>query len=503
MAMSGTETILKSWIVRQRNTVWVRYAGAAMAVWVALSLWTFSPVLHRHLFSLLLAAVLFTARFIGFGPAVFCSLVSTACLDFFAMSPFFSFSVRSTADLERLAVFLSISVFAVSMARQRKLAESRADRTTREMAAIVEYSCDAIYSCRSDGIITNWNRAAENLYGYTAEEAVGSLVTRLAPPERREEVERNHALLNQGGHVDPYRTERLRKDGTRCPVLLSVSPLRNVRGELIGRSVIARDISSEKQSEEAVRRSEKLATAGRLAASIAHEINNPLEAVLNLLYLARHDSSQSGKYLTMAEREVVRVAQIAQQTLGFVRDASTPTLVDPAAIMDEILQLYSRKLDRRQIRVTRRYRNQLHIEGYSGELRQLLANLVVNAIDAMEDEGRLQVRVTTCREFAQGRDGVRITIADDGGGIERSDLRHIFEPFYTTKKETGTGLGLWVSRGIVEKHRGWIRVRSRTRGENTGTVFVIFLPLSFEAGQTAPPVLSSLSHNDLQTAKVQ
>lgn len=501
--MSGTETILKSWIVRQRNTVWVRYAGAALAAWVALSLWTFSPVLHRHLFSLLLAAVLFTARFIGFGPAVFCSLISTACLDFFTVSPFFGFSIRSSADLERLAVFLSISVFAVSMARQRKLAESRADRTTREMAAIVEYSCDAIYSCRSDGIITNWNRAAENLYGYTAEEAVGSQVARLAPPERRDEVERNHALLNQGGHVSPYRTERLRKDGTRCPVLLSVSPLRNVRGELIGRSVIARDISPEKQSEEAIRRSEKLATAGRLAASIAHEINNPLEAVLNLLYLARHDSHESGKYLTMAEHEVVRVAQIAQQTLGFVRDTSTPTLVDPAAIMDEILQLYSRKLDRRQIRVTRRYRNQLHIEGYSGELRQLLANLVVNAIDAMEDEGCLQVRVTTCRECADGRDGVRITIADDGGGIKRNDLQHIFEPFYTTKKETGTGLGLWVSRGIVEKHRGWIRVRSRTRGENTGTVFVIFLPLSLEGGQTAPPVLSSLSHNDLQTAKVQ
>ena len=501
--MSGTETILKSWIVRQRNTVWVRYAGAALAVWVALSLWTFSPVLHRHLFSLLLAAVLFTARFIGFGPAVFCSLISTACLDFFAVAPFFTFSIRSTADLERLAVFLTISVFAVSMARQRKLAESRADRTTREMAAIVESSCDAIYSCRSDGIITNWNRAAENLYGYTAEEAVGSLVTRLAPPERREEVERNHALLNQGGHVSPYRTERLRKDGTRCPVLLSVSPLRNVQGELIGRSVIARDISPEKQSEEAIRRSEKLATAGRLAASVAHEINNPLEAVLNLLYLARHDSKQSGKYLTMAEHEVVRVAQIAQQTLGFVRDASTPTLVDPAAIMDEILQLYSRKLDRRQIRVTRRYRNQPHIEGYSGELRQLLANLVVNAIDAMENEGCLQVRVTTYRECAGGRDGVRITIADDGSGIKRNDLQHIFEPFYTTKKETGTGLGLWVSRGIVEKHRGWIRIRSRTLGQKTGTVFVIFLPLNLEAGQAAPPVLSSLSHNDLQTAKVQ
>src|ERR1700680_3438716 len=146
--MDRTKINMKSWMKRNKNAPLLRYMGAALAVWVALSLWTFSPVLHRHLFSLLLAAVLFTARFIGFGPAVFCSLILNACLDFFTVSPFFGFPIRSTADLERLAVFLSISVFAVSMARQRKLAESRADRTTREMAAIVEYSCDAIYSCR-------------------------------------------------------------------------------------------------------------------------------------------------------------------------------------------------------------------------------------------------------------------------------------------------------------------------------------------------------------------
>src|ERR1700687_4409033 len=193
--MSGIGANLKSWIARNRYSALVQYGGAALAVWVALSLWTFSAVLHRQLFALLLAAVLFTARFMGFGPAVFCSLVSTACLDFFAVPPYFSFSIHSGADLEWLTSFLAISVFAGSMARQKTLAESRADRTTREMAAIVEYSCDAIYSSRPDGIITNWNRAAENLYGYTAEEAIGSPVSRLAPPERRDEVERNLALL--------------------------------------------------------------------------------------------------------------------------------------------------------------------------------------------------------------------------------------------------------------------------------------------------------------------
>jgi PAS domain S-box-containing protein len=483
--MSGIGANLKSWIARNRHSALVQYGGAALAVWVALSLWTLPGVLHRHLFALLLAAVLFTARFLGFGPAVFCSLVSTACLDFFGVPPYFSFGIRSSADLERLTAFLAISMFASSMARQKTLAESRADRTTREMAAIVEYSGDAIFSTRPDGTITSWNRAAEHLYGYTAEEAVGSSVARLAPPERRDEVEHNQQILNAGGHVASYRTERMRKDGTCWPVLLSVSSLRNVRGEIVGASAIARDISAEKQSQEAVRRSEKLATAGRLAASIAHEINNPLEAVVNLLYLARHDSSHAGEYLTLAEQEVGRVAQLAQQTLGFVRDANAPGSMDPAAIMDEILQLYSRKLEGRQIRVTRRYRSSCPISGYSGELRQLLANLLVNAVDAMADGGSLQVRVATGRDWSSGREGVRITVADNGSGIPRNNLRQIFEPFYTTKKDTGTGLGLWVSRGIVQKHGGSIRVRSRANGRATGTVFSIFLPQRYEISRVA------------------
>src|SRR5580658_7962729 len=487
--MSGIGANLKSWIARNRYSALAQYLGAALAVWVALSLWTFSPMLHRHLFLLLLAAVLFTARFLGFGPAVFCVLVSAACLDFFVLPPHFSFRISTAAELERLLAFLAISLFASSMARQKTLAESRADRTTREMAAIVEYSCDAIYSSRPDGTITSWNRAAELLFGYTAEEAVGMPVARLAPPNRLDEVEHNWELLNRGGTVAPYRTERMRKDGTCRPVLLSVSPLRNARGEIVGASAIARDISAEKQSEEAIRRSEKLATAGRLAASIAHEINNPLEAVINLLYLARHDSSNAAEYLTMAEQEVGRVAQLAQQTLGFVRDASAPGSMDPAAIMDEILQLYSRKLDARHIRVIRRYRSRRQVSGYSGELRQLLANLLVNAVDAMADGGSLQVRVAAGRDWSTGRDGVHITVADNGSGIPGDKLRQIFEPFYTTKKDTGTGLGLWVSRGIVEKHGGSIRVRSRAHGRGTarttGTVFLIFLPQGRQISRAA------------------
>lgn len=482
--MSAIGLNLKSWIARNRSSALARYGAATLAVWVTLSLWTFSPLLYRHLFVLLLAAVLFSARFLGFGPAVFCSLLSTACLDFFALPPHFSFGIGTAADLERLVAFLAISLFASSLARQKTLAESRAHRTVTEMAAIVEYSCDAIYSTDTRGNVTSWNRAAEGLYGYTAEEAVGLHVTQLVPPERRDELERNREIINDRKPIASHRTERLRKDGTRCPVLLSVSPLLNARGQLVGASAIARDLSAEKTSEEAIRRNEKLATAGRLAATMAHEINNPLEAVINLLYLARHDSRNALEYLTQAEQEVGRVARLAQQTLGFVRDTSVPASMDPAVIMDEILLLYSRKLESRHIRVTRRYRGYYPVDGYSGELRQLLANLLVNAVDAMQDGGTLQVGVTAARNWSDGREGVRITVADNGSGIPSQDLTQIFEPFYTTKKDTGTGLGLWVSRGIVEKHGGSIRVRSRSEqhsiGHNssraTGTVFWIFLP---------------------------
>jgi len=492
MAKLGTSQ--RNWIARHRSSALVQYGGAVLAVWVALSLWTFSPLLHRHPFYLFLAAVLFTARFLGFGPAIFSSFLAAACLDFFVFTPTFSFVITHGADRERLIVFLVISVFAGSMARQRTLAESRADRSTREMAAIVEYSSDAIFSTSPEGTITSWNRAAEHLFGYSTEEAVGMPVARLAPLERAGEVERNLQILNAGGHVDAYQTERMRKDGTRWPVLLSVSPLRNARGQIVGASAIARDISAEKQSEEAVRRSEKLATAGRLAASIAHEINNPLEAVNNLLYLARNDSKNAAQYLTMAEEEVGRVARLAQQTLGFVRDTDSPGSVETAAIMDEILQLYSRKLEGKQIRVARRYRTVDPIFGYAGELRQLFANLVVNAADAMGDqESRKQralsqcslaVRVEPGHDWTDGREGIRVTVADNGSGIPAESLGRIFEPFYTTKKDTGTGLGLWVSSGIVRKHGGSIRVRSRVGGRASGTVFSIFLPYQGEGSQT-------------------
>jgi len=215
-------------------------------------------------------------------------------------------------------------MFASSMARQKTLAESRADRTTSEMAAIVEYSCDAIYGTDTQGTITSWNRAAEGLYGYTAEEAVGLHVTRLVPPERGDELERKPRNAQRGELVTSYRSEAHAQERHSLPgAPLRLAPAKRPLPDRRGIGHRARSFGRE-DFRRGIRRSEKLATAGRLAASMAHEINNPLEAVINLLYLARHDSRNALEYLTQAEQEVGRVARLAQQTLGFVRDTSVP-----------------------------------------------------------------------------------------------------------------------------------------------------------------------------------
>jgi signal transduction histidine kinase len=260
--------------------------------------------------------------------------------------------------------------------------------------------------------------------------------------------------------------------------LLSVSPIRNEKGQLVGASAISRDISQQKRTEEALRRNERLATAGRLTAAIAHEIRNPLEALINLVYLARRDAAGRDEYLRLAEQEIGRLDSIAQQALGFVRETTAPEQLDPARLIDEVLQLYMRKLQQNNITIDKRTQENVEILGFPGELRQLFSNLILNAMESMKDGGRLRVRVARTHEWSgEQRPGVRVTVADTGSGIAPLALPHIFEPFFTTKKENGTGLGLWLAYGIVQKHSGWIRVASRTSA-GSGTVFVVFLPES-------------------------
>jgi len=461
----------------------LRYAAALVVTGIALCIWFMWPVMRQDPFVIFITAVIVSARFLGFGPALLCTTASGLAIDYFALEPRFSFSL-SANDYGRLLVFVAVSILTAGLARQRSRAETRAAQSQRRMAAMVESSADAIITGDLNGIITSWNGGAERLYGYSAAEAIGMSVDLLGPPERPDEVPGITRKVMSGEPIQHHTTERICKDGARIAVDISLSPIRDQRGEVIGASSIAHDITAQRRSEEALRRNEKLATAGRLAAAVAHEINNPLEAVTNLIYLARHRPQNQDQYLKMAEREVLRTAAIAQQMLGFVRESSSPSPLNVASTLDDVLQLYLRPLNEKHIRVAKSYDPAAEIRGFAGELRQLFSNLIINALDALNDGGRLTLHVARCREWSNDNDrgtearrtGVRVTIADSGSGIQQSDLTRIFEPFYSTKGDSGTGLGLWLSHGIVQKHEGSIRVRSRTTEGSSGTVFSVFLP---------------------------
>jgi signal transduction histidine kinase len=240
------------------------------------------------------------------------------------------------------------------------------------------------------------------------------------------------------------------------------------------------DITNNKLAEDALRKSEKLAAAGRLAATIAHEINNPLEAVTNLLYILRVNNQwddNARSYVAQAEHELARIAHVTRQTLGFYRDTTSPHLMDLPKIVEEALSLYLPRIQAKNIQLSREYDETVHVTGLPGEIRQVVSNLVANAIDALPAEGALRVRVHHARELTNSqRPGGKIVIADTGSGISPEHRKKLFEPFYTTKEDVGTGLGLWVSREIVQKHGGNILLRSCVAPGQSGTVFSIFLP---------------------------
>jgi signal transduction histidine kinase len=240
-----------------------------------------------------------------------------------------------------------------------------------------------------------------------------------------------------------------------------------------------RDVTRVKKSEEALRTAEKLSAVGRLAASIAHEINNPLASVTNLLYLARtsDDLAEAHGFLDTAERELRRVSVISNQTLRFYRQPTEAQETGCNDLFENVLSIYQGRLMNSRVEVHQRMRAKLPLNCFEGEIRQVLSNLIGNAIDAMHGAGgRLLVRTREATNWRTGKKGLTLTVADTGVGMSKSELKKIFQPFFTTKGLAGTGLGLWVSGDIVKRHRGELRVRSRQQEGRSGTVFALFLP---------------------------
>ena len=261
---------------------------------------------------------------------------------------------------------------------------------------------------------------------------------------------------------------------------LLVEPLRDAEGMIIGVTCAGIDITERKRTQEALIRSEKLASAGRLAATIAHEINNPLEAVTNLLFLTRNVDNlpdEAQQYISMATEELDRVAHITRQSLGFYREPSTAQSTSLAAILTSAIELFRGKLRQQGAVIRQEWDNDIEIEAVGGELRQVFCNLLANSIEAVRVGGIIRVRLALSHALCEGSRCARITIADNGVGIPHGIQPQIFEPFFTTRGVTGTGLGLWVSKQLVEKHGGWIRLRSCTSAAHHGTAVMIVLPL--------------------------
>ncbi len=299
-------------------------------------------------------------------------------------------------------------------------------------------------------------------------------------------------VLTVAGAVDPNSQKKMRFREPLGNVVLLERPIRpetlvsTVQASLRSRrrQYLIRDhLARRRKTEEALLRSEKLAVAGRLAASIAHEINNPLESVTNLLYLIGTSTSleETKIYVETAADELARVSEIAIHTLKFFRQLSKPTSVYLSELVESALVLYRARLVSARVTVQKDFRACPPMTAMAGELRQVVVNLVGNALDAMRSGGTLSIRIDHAREYSNGsRSGIRLTIGDSGSGISPEIKSRLFEPFVSNKGETGTGLGLWVSSEIIRKHGGTIRFKSSSSPPATGTVFSIFLPAEFQ-----------------------
>jgi PAS domain S-box-containing protein len=331
------------------------------------------------------------------------------------------------------------------------------------------------------GNVIDCNPAFAKTVGRSREELQTLNSASLVHPEDRDRsVQQVKRLV--AGEIASFVIEKryVRPDGNVVWVRNSVSLIRATAGRPPQLVTISEDLTLLRMAERALVKNEKLAAVGRLSASIVHELNNPLEAVTNLLFLITYTSEldEIRHYARLAEQELARVTQIATQTLRFYRHEAAPAPLQMADILDSVLALFEGRLRRRHVNIIRRYLPTSDpLRAYSGEIRQVFVNLISNALDAMGDTGELRIDVRPSRSWERPEiSGVRVTISDTGSGIPREMLKRIFEPFVSTKESNGTGLGLWISKEIVRRHGGSLRVRSNTSGKHQGTAMSVFLP---------------------------
>jgi PAS domain S-box-containing protein len=344
-----------------------------------------------------------------------------------------------------------------------------------ELAAIVATSDDVIVSKDLNGIITSWNDAATRLFGYAPEEIIGTSILRLIPEHLHPDEKTIIENICAGQRIEHFETVRLAKDGSLVDVALTISPIRDGAGRVIGASKILRDISGRRKIEQSLLQAEKIAATARMAATIAHEINNPLESVMNLLYLlrAKITDDEGSRFLATAEDELGRVAHIAKQTLGYYRENAAASLASLSEIAEHALTIYEPRCAAVGVAVSKSLDCRTKVVLRRGEMMQVISNLIANSINAMPAGGTLSVSV---RDEGSTGDGVVLTIEDNGLGIAPKDLPKVFDAFFTTRATVGTGIGLFVAKQFVEGHGGRIAIESSREPDRHGTTVRVFLP---------------------------
>ncbi len=376
--------------------------------------------------------------------------------------------------------------------RANELVESR-----QWLQTTLESVGDALIACDRNHRVELMNPVAQRLTGWTLEEAKGKSLETIfctvheetrepisnpgEPKEPHDPTAKNHALL-------------LAKDGTEYLIDQSAAPIRDVDGEVAGVVLVFRDITDSRRREAALMAHEKLAVAGRLSASIAHEIHNPLDSVANLHYLMANetDPALQQKYLAMAQQELNRTLQISRAMLGLYREPKAPVKVDLRELLESVLLLLDRQLKDKSVAVGRMLADGAPIQGFPGELRQVFTNLVTNAAEASGRGGRVQIML---EPVADTRLGATVTITDSGPGVAEANQAKLFKPFFTTKGELGTGLGLWVSKGIVEKHGGKIELTNSTDPIFPGAAVRVYLPAMGPAATMGPAAAMAAAGN--------
>jgi PAS domain S-box-containing protein len=391
--------------------------------------------------------------------------------------------------LASLIAALGLILLACYILRERELRESYA----RQMEAREEWFRvtltslgDAVMATDESGRVTFLNPIAEQLMGVTLESVKGKPIQDVFPifnESTHLPVENPVKKVMELGRIVGLANHTVLQssDGTLIPIEDSAAPIRDGHGKLVGVVLVFRDATHDRKSQELLRKTEKLAAAARLAATVAHEINNPLEAIGNLIFIAKGTPGMpatAAEQLTQAEQELERVSHITRQTLGFYRESKVPDQIEIAALVESVFKIYKNKLSTKNITVVRNFGECPPIRGLSGELKQVVANLISNAADAVSEDGTIGVNLA-CIENHAGK-AIQLSIEDNGTGISQQDLDRVFEPFFTTKKDVGTGLGLWVTKEIIERHGGSIHVHSRNDNGSSGTVFCVLLPLDAE-----------------------